>query len=102
MIIINDDRVDPLPVMSGKLKYPDDIDQRIAQMVEKTMVVDASSMAIECGNVKAANVVLVGILAAAMGLPEAEVEKAIEAMVPPKALEINLKAFKQGHTIGVQ
>jgi len=102
MIIINDDRVDPLPVMSGKLKYPDDIDQRIAQMVEKTMVVDASSMAIECGNVKAANVVLVGILAAAMGLPEAEVEKAIEAMVPPKALEINLKAFKQGHTLGVE
>ena len=102
MIIINDDRVDPLPVMSGKLKYPDDIDQRIAQMIEKTMVVDASSIAIECGNVKAANVVLVGILAAAMGLPEAEVEKAIEAMVPPKALEINLKAFKQGHTLGVE
>ena len=100
MVIINDDRVDPLPVMSGKLKYPDDIDQRIAQLVEKTMVVDASSIAIECGNVRAANVVLVGILAAVIGLPEAEVEKAIHAMVPPKALNINLKAFKQGHAIG--
>lgn len=100
MVIINDDRVDPLPVMSGKLKYPDDIDQRIAQLVEKTMVVDASSIAIECGNVRAANVVLVGILAAVIGLPEAEVEKAIHAMVPPKALDINVKAFKQGHTIG--
>ena len=99
-IIINDDRVDPLPVMSGKLKYPEDIDQRIGQMVEKTMVVDASSIAIECGNVRAANVVLVGILAAAIGIPEAEVEKAIHAMVPPKALDINVKAFKQGHTIG--
>lgn len=100
MIIINDDRVDPLPVMSGKLKYPEDIDQRIGQMVEKTMVVDASSIAIECGNVRAANVVLVGILAAAIGIPEAEVEKAIHAIVPPKALDINVKAFKQGHTIG--
>ena len=100
MIIINDDRVDPLPVMSGKLKYPEDIDQRKGQMVEKTMVVDASSIAIECGNVRAANVVLVGILAAAIGIPEAEVEKAIHAMVPPKALDINVKAFKQGHTIG--
>ena len=100
MIIINDDRVDPLPVMSGKLKYPEDIDQRIGQMVDKTMVVDASSIAIECGNVRAANVVLVGILAAAIGIPEAEVEKAIHAMVPPKALDINVKAFKQGHTIG--
>ena len=70
MVIINDDRVDPLPVMSGKVKYPDDIDQRIAQMVEKTMVVDASSIAVECGNVRAANVVMVGLLAGAMGFPE--------------------------------
>jgi indolepyruvate ferredoxin oxidoreductase beta subunit len=98
-IIINDDRVDPLPVMSGKLKYPEDIDQRIAQMIDKTMVVDASSIAIECGNVRAANVVMVGILAAAMGFPEGEVEKAIQAMVPPKALDINLKAFKAGHNL---
>ena len=67
MIIINDDRVDPLPVMSGKVKYPEDIDQHIAQMVEKTLVVDASSIAVGCGNVRAANVVMVGILAGAMG-----------------------------------
>ncbi|HHV16240.1 MAG TPA: indolepyruvate oxidoreductase subunit beta [Gelria sp.] len=99
MVIINDDRVDPLPVMSGKVKYPDDIDQRIAQMVEKTMVVDASSIAVECGNVRAANVVMVGLLAGAMGFPEEEVEKAIRAMVPPKALDINLKAFKEGHNL---
>ena len=99
MIIINDDRVDPLPVMSGKLKYPEDIDQRIASLVEKTLVVDASSIAMECGNVRAANVVMVGILAAAMGFPQEEVEKAIQAMVPPKALDINLKAFKKGHNL---
>ncbi|HBQ26586.1 MAG TPA: indolepyruvate oxidoreductase subunit beta [Syntrophomonas sp.] len=99
MIIINDDRVDPLPVMSGKVKYPEDIDQHIAQMVEKTLVVDASSIAVGCGNVRAANVVMVGILAGAMGFPEGEVEKAIQAMVPPKALDINLKAFKEGHNL---
>lgn len=96
MVIINNDRVDPLPVMSGKVKYPQDIDQRVAGLVERTLVVDASDIAVACGNVRAANVVLVGVLAAAIGLPGDEVEKAIREMVPAKALEINLKAFKEG------
>ena len=96
MVIINNDRVDPLPVMSGKVKYPDDIDQRIAQLVERTLVIDASNIAVECGNVRAANVVLVGVLAAAIALPKEQVEQAIREMVPPKALDINLNAFQEG------
>ncbi|MEN6351003.1 MAG: indolepyruvate oxidoreductase subunit beta [Syntrophomonas sp.] len=98
-VIINDDRVDPLPVMTGKAKYPQDIDQKIATLVPDTTVVDATSMAIACGNVKAANVVLVGMLAGAMGLPAEEVEKAITAMVPAKALDVNLKAFQEGEKL---
>jgi indolepyruvate ferredoxin oxidoreductase beta subunit len=98
MVIINNERVDPLPVMSGKVKYPDDIDQRIAQLVERTLVIDASDIAIECGNVRAANVVLVGVLAAATALPEEQVKEAIREMVPPKALDINLKAFQEGQS----
>ncbi|MGS0764451.1 indolepyruvate oxidoreductase subunit beta [Syntrophomonas curvata] len=96
MVIINNDRVDPLPVMSGKVKYPQDIDRRVAGLVERTLIVDASDIAVACGNVRAANVVLVGVLAAATGLPGDEVEKAIREMVPAKALEINIKAFKEG------
>lgn len=98
-VIINNDRVDPLPVMSGKLKYPEDIDRKIAGLVPDTTVVDATQIALDCGNVRAANVVLVGILAAAIGLPTEEVEKAITKMVPAKALEVNLKAFKEGQNL---
>ena len=98
-MIINNDRVDPLPVMTGKAKYPQDIDQKIAALVPDTTIVDATSIAIACGNVKAANVVLVGMLAGAMGIPAEEVEKAITAMVPAKALEVNLKAFREGERL---
>lgn len=98
-VIINNDRVDPLPVMTGKARYPQDIDQRIASLVSDTTIVDATSIAIECGNVKAANVVLVGMLSGAMGIPAEEVEKAITAMVPDKALEVNLKAFREGEKL---
>jgi len=99
MVIINNERVDPLPVMSGKVKYPVDIDQRIAQKIKRTLIVEASNIAVACGDVRAANVVLVGVLSAAIGLPEEEVDKAIRKLVPAKALDINLKAFKEGQKL---
>lgn len=95
-VIISNERIDPLPVMSGKAKYPDDIVDRIQALIPDTLVVDAASTAIACGNVKAANVVLLGVLTAAIHLPVHEVEKAIEHVVPAKALDVNLQAFKAG------
>lgn len=99
MVIINNERVDPLPVMSGKLKYPDDIHEKVAASIKNTSLIDASRIAVECGNVRAANVVLVGMLSEAIGLPEEEVEKAIRAIVPAKALDVNLKAYQAGRKL---
>ncbi len=99
MVIINDVRVDPLPVMSGKAQYPDDITQKIRSFVGKTFVVDANEIAKSCGSVKAANVVMVGIFASAVGMPEAEVKEAIQHLVPAKFLEINLSAFNEGRKL---
>lgn len=99
MVIINNERVNPLPVMSGKAKYPDDIHNKIAALLPKTSIVDATDIADRCGNTKAANVVLVGMLSQAIGLPAEEVEKAIRAIVPAKALDINLNAFNEGRQL---
>ena len=96
LVIINDERVNPAPVMSGKMKYPEDIDRKVADKIERTILVEASRIADECGNSRAANVVLVGLLSAAMELPAEMVEAAIRATVPPKTLEVNLKAFVAG------
>lgn len=96
LVIINDERVDPLPVLSGKAKYPNDIVDKIKNVVNNTIEINATDIAIKCGNIRTANVVLVGILTAAMGIPVGEVEKAIKEMVPAKAIEVNLKAFDEG------
>ncbi|HPF21431.1 MAG TPA: indolepyruvate oxidoreductase subunit beta [Syntrophomonas sp.] len=100
MVIINNERVNPLPVMSGKEKYPDTIHDKIAGLLPKTAIIDATAIAADCGNVKAANVVLVGMLTAAIGIPAEEVEKAISAIVPAKALQVNLSAFRKGLAAG--
>ncbi|MGI6413699.1 MAG: indolepyruvate oxidoreductase subunit beta [Syntrophomonadaceae bacterium] len=99
MVIINNQRVNPLPVMIGKAKYPDNIHEKIAEKIKKTFIVDASEIAARCGSIKAANVVLVGLLSGASNLPDNEVEKAIREIVPPKALDINLAAYKEGRRL---
>ncbi len=96
MVIINNDRVDPLPVMTGKVKYPEDITDKIKGLIEKTFVVDATNLAVACGNVRAANVVLLGLLSTAVDLPGNEVEKAIKQLVPEKAIDVNIAAFREG------
>lgn len=96
MVIINNERVDPLPVMTGKVKYPEDITEKIKNLVKRTIVVNASDIAQACGNVRVANVVLVGLLSAALGLSQEEVEKSVARTVPAKALEMNLNAFRKG------
>ncbi|MGI6453778.1 MAG: indolepyruvate oxidoreductase subunit beta [Syntrophomonadaceae bacterium] len=99
MVIINDERVDPLPVMTGKAKYPGDITDKIAKAVTNTRVVDASAIAQSCGNIKAANVVLVGMFAALAGFSPEKVKNAIQQLVPEKALGINLLAFEKGYQL---
>ncbi len=96
MVIVNQARIDPLPVLSGKVKYPDDITDQIEQCIPNTIRIDATKVAEQCGNLKVANVVIVGTLAAAIGLPAEKVEAAVRRRVPPKALELNLKAFAEG------
>jgi indolepyruvate ferredoxin oxidoreductase beta subunit len=99
IVIINDERVDPLPVMSGRVKYPLDIVDKIKEKVPNTRLINATEIAGQCGNTRAANVVLVGVLAAVASLPIAEMENAIRRMVPDKAIDINLNAFEEGMKI---
>lgn len=96
MVIINNERVDPLPVMTGKAKYPEAIIEKIQKLIERTIVVNASDVALSCGNVRVANVVLVGLLSAVLGLSAEEVENSVARIVPAKALKMNINAFRKG------
>jgi len=96
-LIVNDQSIDPLPVLTGAAKYPTDIPKKIGALVDNTTFLDASSIATQLGNVKAANVVLLGVLAAQMNLPLAIWEEALEKAVPAKALALNQAAFKTGY-----
>lgn len=95
-LIVNDQSIDPLPVMTGALKYPENILEKIKAEVENTIILNATQLATEIGNARTANVILLGVLASSLNLEMKVWDQALEDSVPEKFLEINRQAFKIG------
>jgi NAD-dependent dihydropyrimidine dehydrogenase PreA subunit len=64
--------------------------------VAEGYAIDATRMAEELGNERAANVVLIGALSTALDFPAEDWEKALSAFVPKKTISVNLDAFRVG------
>ena len=96
-LVSNTQQIDPMPVITGAAIYPERVLERIAALGVNIVAADALGLAAEAGNVKSVNVVLLGIAAKYMGLPEQVWQDAITATVPPKFLEANRKAFTLGY-----
>lgn len=96
LVIINEQEIMPMPVVSGQAKYPDDLKERLSKFTSKLIYVNALKMANECGNIKTLNVIMLGVLCKNLNLDVLCFKKAIKETVPEKLLEINLKAFDMG------
>jgi len=98
VLIVNEFRLLPATVVSGKAKYPEDIGDRLREYgrVER---VAAAEIARALGNVRASNVVLLGALSRHLDLGEKAWTGALSKAFPPKYLDLNLKAFEAGRTV---
>ena len=78
------------------------IEEDIKSVSENVIIIDANKIAIEAGNVLAANVVLLGVLAGVNVIPLSEkiLKETVKRFVPKKALDVNVKAFNIGFKIG--
>lgn len=95
-IVTNTQRIDPMPVITGAASYPEDL---AAKMEAKGATVDAMdclTLAEEVGSAKAVNIVLMGRLTGYFDIPAQKWRQAIEACVPERFREMNLKAFELG------
>lgn len=95
--IVNDQKIEPLPVLIGAAKYPDGILSDIKNRIKNVIVVPALDLATQVGNPKSANVVLMGALAASMDVPQEIWQSALEAKVPERLIDINRRAFAAGY-----
>lgn len=97
-LIVNDQRIDPMPVITGAMEYPEDIVKKIAEVCD-VKCVDALSLAKEAGNTRTVNVVLIGCMAKESDIPYETWIETVKSVVPMKALEANLKAFDLGYNL---
>lgn len=95
-IVVNNQEISPMPVITGAAVYPENIADKLSQMGVRLKLVDALTLAEKAGSAKATNVVLMGAVSNVMDFPEEMWQKAIDECVPPKFLELNKKAFALG------
>ena len=98
VIISNTQQLDPMPVIMGKAEYPENVLEKISALGARVEAVPAAELAIQAGTIKAANVVLLGAAAHFTEVGEQLWREAVKATVPPKTVEVNLKAFDLGYS----
>ncbi len=96
-MIINTQCIDPMPVVMGAMKYPENIINTLKTTGAEVLAVDALSLAMEAGTPKAVNVALIGVMAKQTDIPKEDYLATVKATVPEKFLELNLKAFELGY-----
>ena len=95
-IVVNTQQIDPMPVITGAAKYPENLEKTMQAAGIKVDAVDCLSLAEKAGTAKAVNIVLMGRLSRYMDFAEEAWIKAIEKLVKPQFLEMNKKAFVLG------
>lgn len=95
-LIYNIVQVNPSTVASGLATYPADIQERIAAAFPRALGLNASAIAEQAGTVRAANLVLLGAVSLELPFTEEQWETVLRRELPPKILEVNLRAFALG------
>lgn len=97
MALISDTKMDPVPVILGSMTYPTELESTVDKRTTQYQVVDAVPVAKSAGNLKAANVVMIGLLSKYISeADDSHWETAIKKMVKPQYVDVNLVAFHKG------
>jgi len=96
-IVVNLQQIDPMPVIMGAEKYPDDVYEKLQNCGAAVHGINAAEMAMALGDVRVGNVILLGVMAKLMDVEKQTWLDVVAACVPPKTVEMNLAAFEKGY-----
>ncbi len=98
VLIVNDQRIDPMTVVTGAMTYPENIIENLEKKY-KVIKVNAMDEAKKLGNTRVFNTIIVGVAAKHMDFKKQEWLDVIEKTVPQKTIEINKAAFEVGYNL---
>ncbi len=102
ILIANDHEIPPASLGALAEKYPHHALDFLREKGLHMLVLPATRMAEELGNVHVANVILLGALSRHLDLPPEVWEQTLRERIPERHLAINLKAFAAGAELGVR
>lgn len=97
-LIVNDWRIDPMPVVIGPAEYPDNILEELSKEY-RLYSVNATEESRKLGNSRVFNMIVLGIAARHMDFTKGQWYDVIEKTVPPKTVDINKQAFDVGYNL---
>lgn len=98
-IISSDHEIRPYSVNMGKEVYPEEILEEMKSKGYHVQAVDAQNKALELGNAKAANIILLGILARDLEIDKELFVHLIRQYFKPALHDVNLRALELGYSI---
>jgi indolepyruvate ferredoxin oxidoreductase beta subunit len=99
-VIVNTQKILPPSVATGQATYPEQVLDELTSRNIRVIAVDAFTIAKEAGEVRTANVALVGALSVHLDVEAAIFEKIIEKRVPERFRAENMRAFAAGRIAG--
>lgn len=95
-LVINDQRIDPMPVVIGAAEYPENIIENLGKKY-RVLTINAMEEAKKLGNPKVFNLIVLGMAAKHMSFTKEQWFEVIEKTVPQKTIDLNKKAFEVGY-----
>ncbi len=95
-VLLNTQEIIPVTVTQGLSTYPHDAPQRLREAGFRVFELDALGLAEEAGTVLAVNIVMLGAASHFLPISTETLIEAVKRRVPPKFIEVNLKAFQLG------
>ncbi len=96
-IIVDNREISPMSVLVGQADYPANIDRELEKS-GKTDFVDATTVAVELGNMRVVNILLLGVLSKYLDFKRESWEESVRKNIKEKFVELNITAFNKGQT----
>jgi len=95
-------RLVPPIATGGKFTYPDDPVAEIQKKIKNVVALDADKIALELGNVRLVNTLLLGAISSTLHFDNAAWEESLKSRVKAKFVDLNLKAFARGQEVAAE
>jgi indolepyruvate ferredoxin oxidoreductase beta subunit len=95
-VVVNNLEIVPVTVTSGDARYPKDISSLLQEKLKYVSFIDAIDIAKQVGNIRAANVVLIGAMSHHLPFDDRIFERAISVSLKKEYFDMNIRAFYAG------